>query len=258
MCVIGPEGPLVDGWADRFWEQGMSVFGPFKLAARLEGSKLFAKNFMKKYNIPTGDFNFSGYAGRLSIMADYMRIYKGGAVIKVDGLAAGKGVFVCNTKEETEEAFQKIYSTEELKKAASVVLIEEMFVGQETPMYMPSEFLIGHNMKVYEQQRPLLKKNAGAYGRELRYWIDGHNFNEILNSIHYFKHRKDKSKPLAVIAHTIKCKGVEDWEGCVESHGKALPPKMYKKAWHIFDREIMRLKLATSPPHMQLPVKPYE
>lgn len=128
----------------------------------------------------------------------------------------------------------------------------------ETPIYGPNDFLIGNNMKVYEQQRPLVKKNAEAYGRELRYWIDGHNFNEILNSIHHFKHRVDKSKPLAVIAKTIKCKGVEDWEGCVESHGKALPPKMYKKAWKHFDREIMRLKLALPPPHMQLEVKPYE
>ncbi len=105
LTVVGPEGPLVKGITDLFEEQGLSVFGPSKAAAQLEGSKVFSKNLMDKYNIPCA----RGKAFTDSSKAKaYARFLGAPCVVKADGLAAGKGVILCATLEEANQAIDSM------------------------------------------------------------------------------------------------------------------------------------------------------
>ncbi len=92
LVVIGPENPLADGLADRLREEGLAVFGPSAAAARLEGSKSWSKRFMARHGIPTAAFEVFD---DLAAASAHVRERPGGCVVKADGLAAGKGVFVC-------------------------------------------------------------------------------------------------------------------------------------------------------------------
>ena len=97
LTVIGMDDPLVGGVVDKFEEAGLRVFGPRKNAAILEGSKAFSKDLMKKYNIPTAGYeNFDSPQEAM----EYLETSKYPIVLKADGLALGKGVLICNTKEE--------------------------------------------------------------------------------------------------------------------------------------------------------------
>ncbi|WP_066299024.1 phosphoribosylamine--glycine ligase [Bacillus sp. FJAT-29937] len=128
LTVIGPEVPLLEGLSDRFQEEGLKVFGPKKEAAIIEGSKSFAKDLMKKYNIPTADYAvFSTY--------DEARAYleeKGAPiVIKADGLAAGKGVTVALTMDEAIQSLEEMLLNERFGEASSTVVLEEFLTGEE-------------------------------------------------------------------------------------------------------------------------------
>lgn len=128
LTVIGPEVPLLEGLSDRFQEEGLKVFGPKKEAAIIEGSKSFAKDLMKKYNIPTADYAvFSTY--------DEARAYleeKGAPiVIKADGLAAGKGVTVALTMDEAIQSLKEMLLNERFGEASSTVVLEEFLTGEE-------------------------------------------------------------------------------------------------------------------------------
>jgi len=128
LTVVGPEAPLVLGIVDEFEAHGLKVFGPSKKASILEGSKVFAKNLMKKYNIPSADFlSFTDEAEAKRF------IKKVGApvVVKADGLAAGKGVIVCQTGAEAERAVERILREKEFGEAGNEVIIEECLVGEE-------------------------------------------------------------------------------------------------------------------------------
>jgi phosphoribosylamine---glycine ligase len=128
LTVVGPEVPLADGIVDLFQEKGLNIFGPTKGAARLEGSKVFAKNFMKKYGIPTAEFDIS-----TNYEEAKKKVSSHGfpVVIKADGLAAGKGVFVCNKKNEAEEALEKIFKERSFGDAGRTAIIEDKLVGEE-------------------------------------------------------------------------------------------------------------------------------
>ena len=105
LTVVGPEIPLALGISDVFNDLGLKVFGPSKAASQLEGSKAFAKNLMKKYDIPTAAFEvFSDYEKALN----FVREKNSPMVIKADGLCAGKGVYVCETLAEQVHALQEI------------------------------------------------------------------------------------------------------------------------------------------------------
>ena len=127
MTVVGPEGPLVMGIADRFAEKDLKIFGPSAAAARIEGSKVFAKNLMKKYNIPTGEYETFDSAENAKA---YVK-GKGALVVKADGLAAGKGVFVCKIEAEAIHAIEQIMEQKAFGEAGNQILIEEKFEGQE-------------------------------------------------------------------------------------------------------------------------------
>ena len=127
FVVVGPEVPLVNGIADYLEKKKVAVLGPSKKAALLEGSKVFAKKFMKKYGIPTADFEiFSDLTKAISYIKE-----KGPMVIKVDGLAAGKGVFLPNTKEEAIEAVELVMEKGVFGEAGKRVVIEEKLKGRE-------------------------------------------------------------------------------------------------------------------------------
>lgn len=127
FVIVGPEVPLVNGIVDYLEKRGVAIFGPSKKAALLEGSKVFAKRFMKKYNIPTADFEiFSDLTKAISYIKK-----EGAKVIKVDGLAAGKGVFLPNSKEEAIEAIKLVMEKGIFGKAGKRVVIEERLKGRE-------------------------------------------------------------------------------------------------------------------------------
>lgn len=131
LVVVGPEAPLVAGLADALHEAGIPVFGPSKAAAQLEGSKVFAKDLMKKYNIPTAAYGVFSNADEAKQF-----IAKTGApiVVKADGLAAGKGVVVAMTVEEANAAVDDMLSGNRFGEAGSTVVIEEFMAGEEASL----------------------------------------------------------------------------------------------------------------------------
>jgi phosphoribosylamine--glycine ligase len=128
LVVIGPEDPLFAGIVDVFEARGIPVFGPRGNAAIIEGSKVFTKDLMKKYNIPTAKYeSFTDFDSALA----YLRQEGAPIVIKADGLAAGKGVTVATTLEEAEAALREIMVDKAFGEAGNSVVIEECLTGQE-------------------------------------------------------------------------------------------------------------------------------
>ncbi|KAK4196156.1 phosphoribosylglycinamide synthetase [Triangularia verruculosa] len=128
LVVPGPEAPLVDGIEGYFREAGIPVFGPSKEAARMEGSKTFSKDFMKKHNIPTAAYeNFSDYEKA----SEYLKNVKHNVVLKATGLAAGKGVIIPQTQEEAQQGLKDIMLDKAFGDAGNEVVIEEFLVGDE-------------------------------------------------------------------------------------------------------------------------------
>ena len=105
LTVVGPEQPLVMGIVDRFEDNGLRIFGPNARAAKLEGSKSFSKYIMSKYGLPTAEYKtFTS----VKSSTDYIKTKKGPLVVKADGLAAGKGVLICQTEDEALAAVDSI------------------------------------------------------------------------------------------------------------------------------------------------------
>jgi phosphoribosylamine--glycine ligase len=128
LTVVGPELPLTLGIADLFESRGLRIFGPDKSAARLEGSKAFAKEILRESHIPTaafGTFTDAGAAGRF--LAQQRPPY----VVKADGLAAGKGVMICQSRTEAETAIDEILVRKAFGQAGDQVVIEEFLEGEE-------------------------------------------------------------------------------------------------------------------------------
>lgn len=128
LVVIGPEAPLVGGLTNLLRESGIRVFGPSKEAALLEGSKAFMKGLLTKYGIPTAAY-------KLFTSPDTAKKYLHGqsfpVVVKASGLAAGKGVFICETRAEAEEAIDRIMVHREFPNAGSTIVIEDFLKGEE-------------------------------------------------------------------------------------------------------------------------------
>ena len=128
LVIIGPEQPLVMGMADFLQSKGIKTFGPSQAAAQLEGSKTFSKDFFIKYGIPTAQYaSFNDYDSSRSYLdkIDYP------TVVKADGLAAGKGVIICNDKEEALKALESIFMDQAFGDAGNKVVIEEFLEGEE-------------------------------------------------------------------------------------------------------------------------------
>ncbi|WP_339731820.1 phosphoribosylamine--glycine ligase [uncultured Gimesia sp.] len=129
LAVIGPEVPLVAGMADTMRAAGIAVFGPSKVAAELEGSKSFAKKMMWKANVPTAKSEtFSNFEAAEAYLEERE---EQPLVIKADGLAAGKGVLICDTKQEALDGIMSLMKIREFGDAGRTVIIEEKLIGQE-------------------------------------------------------------------------------------------------------------------------------
>ena len=151
LVVVGPEGPLVGGLVDMLKEKGIKAFGPMKKGARLEGSKSFSKDFMKKYEIPTAKYEvFENSRKALEGLKDF----DVPVVIKADGLAAGKGVLICETMDEAEKAINDIMNCKQFGDAGDLVVIEEFLDGTEASLLC---FVDGKNIVPMESARDYKK-----------------------------------------------------------------------------------------------------
>ncbi|MBI4456147.1 MAG: phosphoribosylamine--glycine ligase [Acidobacteria bacterium] len=130
LTVVGPEAPLVAGIADEFSQRRLPLVGPSRQAAQLEGSKVFAKDFMARNSIPTARYaTMTSYAeGEKQLDADW----KFPVVVKADGLAAGKGVFICSSEKEARAALDLICNQRKFGEAGNRVVMEEYLQGHET------------------------------------------------------------------------------------------------------------------------------
>jgi phosphoribosylamine--glycine ligase len=128
LTIVGPEQPLVMGICDRFREKGLRIFGPSAKAAQIEGSKAFCKDLMKKYGIPTAEYQI------LKSPDDEASLFataKGPIVVKASGLAAGKGVLICRDSAEARRAVESIMVDKAFGDAGNKVVVEEFLEGQE-------------------------------------------------------------------------------------------------------------------------------
>ena len=129
LTVVGPEAPLVDGIVDLFTDAGLTIFGPSRQAAELEGSKVFCKQILRKANVPTADFQVFDDA---ETAIAYVREHAvRDIVIKADGLAAGKGVLVCRRLDESIAAIQQIMVERAYGDAGDRIIVEECLQGEE-------------------------------------------------------------------------------------------------------------------------------
>jgi len=128
FTVVGPEAPLAMGIVDMFNEMGLKIFGPTKKAAQLESSKIWAKQFLKRNNIPTAAFEVFNDA---TAAKEYVNETEHNVVIKADGLAAGKGVIVCNNKDEAKDAIDMMLVNKKFGDAGTNIIIEDRIDGVE-------------------------------------------------------------------------------------------------------------------------------
>ena len=142
LTIVGPEAPLVDGVVDIFKQHNLTIFGPSAAAARLEGSKVYMKNILKKYNIPTAAFLETNHQEEAFSFIDTMNVP---IVVKADGLCAGKGVIIAQSKEEAKEAVSDMLSGTSFGDAGTNVVIEEFLDGYELSIFAICD---GTNYKV--------------------------------------------------------------------------------------------------------------
>ena len=157
LLVVGPEKPLVDGISDYFKDTDIKVFGPNKIASKLEGSKTFTKKLCKKYNIPTSKFNiFENKDSAKKFLTN--SIFP--LVIKADGLAAGKGVYICNTNSEALVAINEIFNGRFGK--ANCILIEEFLRGEEMSYFIITD---GKTFKPFQTAQDHKRVGEGDVGK---------------------------------------------------------------------------------------------
>ena len=156
LVIVGPEKPLVDGIVDFFKDSEINIFGPDKISSQLEGSKIFTKNLCKKYNIPSADF---GIFEQLETAQKFIKNSNYPLVVKADGLAAGKGVYICKNFEEANIAINEIFSGK--FDISNKVLIEEFLDGEEMSFFIISD---GKNIKKFGTAQDHKRVNEGDIG----------------------------------------------------------------------------------------------
>ena len=177
IVIIGPEKPLVDGLADFLEKNGIKVFGPNKIASQLEGSKIFTKNLCKKYKIPTAKFGVFENIEKSHLFLDDC---DHPIVVKADGLAAGKGVYICENLKESKKAINEIFDGK--FGLAKNVLIEEFLNGEEMSFFIISD---GKNFRKFgtaqDHKRALegdKGKNTGGMGAYSPSRLENNDLNE--------------------------------------------------------------------------------
>lgn len=158
LTIVGMDDPLVGGIVDVFEAQGLKVFGPRKNAAVLEGSKVFAKELMKKYQIPTAAYEtFDDPKKALA----YLETVKLPIVLKADGLALGKGVLICNTREEAKEGVKEIMMDKKFGEAGNRMVIEEFMTGREVSVL---SFVDGNTIRIMTSAQDHKRAEDGDRG----------------------------------------------------------------------------------------------
>ena len=167
FTVVGPEAPLAAGIVDLFNEKGLKIFGPTRKATQLESSKIWAKEFMKRNNIPSAAFEIFDDASKAKA---YVNKIEHNVVIKADGLAAGKGVIVCNSKDEAEKAIDMMLVSKKFGDAGKNIIIEERIDGIEASYIALSDGKIAIPMatsqdhkRIYDNDRGPNTGGMGAY-----------------------------------------------------------------------------------------------
>jgi phosphoribosylamine--glycine ligase len=134
LTVVGPEGPLASGIVDRFNEEGLAIFGPTRAASELEWSKVFAKEFMARHEIPTAPYRVFA-PNEEDAAQEYVRHHNPPFVVKADGLAAGKGVVVCATRAEGSAVIRDFMKARTLGDAGSQLVLEGFLDGEEASVF---------------------------------------------------------------------------------------------------------------------------
>ncbi len=158
FTVVGPEAPLANGIVDKFHEKHLPIFGPSKNAAQLESSKIWAKEFMKRNSIPTADFEIFDDAQKAK---DFVKSYDKPVVIKADGLAAGKGVIVCDSKDEANDAIDTILTKKTFGDAGSKIIVEERIDGIEASYIALCDGKIGIPMATSQDHKRIFDDDKG-------------------------------------------------------------------------------------------------
>ncbi len=158
LTVIGMDDPLVGGIVDVFEQEGLRVFGPKKNAAILEGSKAFSKDLMKKYGIPTAGYEtFDSPEAAMQ----YLETSKYPIVLKADGLALGKGVLICNTKEEAMAGVKTLMLDKQFGAAGNTIVVEEFMTGREVSVL---SFVDGKTIKIMTSAQDHKRAKDGDQG----------------------------------------------------------------------------------------------
>ena len=177
LVVIGPEQPLVDGIVDFLNKNNIKVFGPNKEASQLEGSKIFTKELCKKYNIPTADF---GIFEETESARKFLEQCNLPIVIKADGLASGKGVYICHNKNEAIESIKEIFNGK--FGMAKKVLIEEFLEGEEMSFFIISDGETYYPFGTAQDHKRVLEgdkgKNTGGMGAYSPSRLENDNLNK--------------------------------------------------------------------------------
>jgi phosphoribosylamine--glycine ligase len=158
FTVVGPEVPLADGIVDKFIRMNLKIFGPSQNAAQLESSKIWAKEFMKRNGIPTAKFGIFDDPKKAE---EYVNSVTHNVVVKADGLAAGKGVIVCNSKEEGITAIDTILVKKSFGDAGNKILIEERIDGIEASFIALSDGIVAIPMASSQDHKRIFDDDKG-------------------------------------------------------------------------------------------------
>lgn len=202
VTIVGPETILNQGIVDRFRHESLPIFGPGKFATQLEANKLFGKLFMEEFGIPTASYEiFQSYEDAMEHVRknDLKK-----CVVKANGLASGKGVFVCKTKREIETALYRIMIKREFGDAGDIVLIEKLLSGRELSLMV---FYDGHTFKMFPLIQDHKRAHTGDKGPNTGgmgaigplTWIDDDLFKRIKQEIIWptMSGLKDRNMPYA-------------------------------------------------------------
>jgi len=158
FTVVGPEDPLAAGIVDKFNELGLPIFGPSKMAAQLESSKIWAKDFMKRNDIPTARFEIFDDAQKAQ---DYVKSLDYNVVVKADGLAAGKGVIVCNSNDDALSAIDTILIKKTFGDAGNRIIVEERIDGIEASFIAISDGNVAIPMASSQDHKRIFDNDKG-------------------------------------------------------------------------------------------------
>ena len=163
LIVVGPEKPLVEGIVDFFEKNNIKTFGPNKIASQLEGSKIFTKKICEKYNIPTAKFGIFNNSQDAILFTNKTKFP---LVVKADGLASGKGVYICENKNEADNSIKEIFDGK--FGEAKNILIEEFLKGEEMSYFVVSDGKTINSFQTAQDHKRVLEgdkgKNTGGMG----------------------------------------------------------------------------------------------